>query len=83
MNLAELNTKINNLIAQHLGLRDEDVKAESKLVKDLGADSLDEVEIAMIIENECELDIPDDQIEIMKTVGEIQDYVAARLKIES
>ena len=57
----------------------ETVNAESRFVEDLRADSLDMVEIVMKIEDEFEIEIPDEDVENIKTVGQAIDYVAGRI----
>lgn len=68
MNIAERAKKI---IAEQMGVSPADLKDETRLVEDLGGDSLDQVEVVMAIEDEFEIEIPNDEDEAMRTVGDI------------
>lgn len=67
--------KINNIIVENLGVSPEEVKLDSLLSDDLGADSLDAVEISMAIEEEFGIDIPDEVLEKFKKVSDIVNFV--------
>jgi acyl carrier protein len=67
--------KVKALIVEQLGVEEEDVKMESSFVDDLGADSLDIVELVMALEEEFELEIPDEDAEKIRTVGEAVKYI--------
>lgn len=67
--------KVKALIVEQLGVEEEDVKIESSFVDDLGADSLDIVELVMALEEEFELEIPDEDAEKIRTVGEAVKYI--------
>lgn len=67
--------KIKEIIVEQLGADEEDVTMNTYLMKDLEADSLDAVEIIMAIEDEFELEIPDDMAEKFQSVGDIVRYV--------
>lgn len=71
--------KIKEIIAEQLGLRVEEIRSEAHYVEDLGADSLDIVELVMAMEEEFELEIPDEDVEKMQTVQDTLDYVSGRL----
>lgn len=68
-------SKIIEIIANQLSLRESDVKAESRFVDDLGADSLDIVELIMEMEEEFSIEIPDEDVEQMITVNDVLKYV--------
>lgn len=70
--------KIKQIIAEQLGLNEDEVKFEASLVDDLGADSLDIVELVMAMEEEFEMEIPDEDAEKIVTVKDILDYVKKR-----
>ena len=70
--------KIRQIIAEQLGLGEDEVKLEASLVDDLGADSLDIVELVMAMEEEFEMEIPDEDAEKIVTVKDILDYVKKR-----
>lgn len=67
--------KIKEIIVEQLGVEESEVKMESSFIEDLGADSLDIVELVMALEEEFELQIPDEDAEKIRTVGEAVQYV--------
>lgn len=67
--------RIKDIIADQLGVEVEDVKMETHLMKDLEADSLDAVEIIMAIEEEYDIEIPDEEAEKFQKVSDIVNYV--------
>ena len=67
--------KVQDIIAEQLGVAIDDITMETNLTKDLEADSLDAVEIIMAIEDEFGVEIPDDQAEQFKLVGNLVKYV--------
>lgn len=66
---------VRKILAQQLDLNEEDITMESAIVDDLGADSLDVVDLVMTLEDEFDQEIPDEVIEEMKTVGDIVHYI--------
>lgn len=70
-----MDEKIINLIADKLGKKKESIKMESRLVEDLGADSLDVVELIMTFEEEFGVSLPDEDVSKLKTVGDIIKYI--------
>jgi len=70
-----LEERVKKIIVEQLGVNEKDLKAESSFVDDLGADSLDTVELVMALEEEFGLDIPDDEAEKLTTVQSAVDYV--------
>ncbi len=72
--------KVKDLIVDNLGVNPEAVTLEASFVEDLGADSLDVVEFIMALEQEFELEIPDEDAEQIKTVGNAVDYITERVK---
>ncbi len=68
--------KIISIIAEQLGVDDSEVKPEAHFIDDLGADSLDTVELVMALEEEFGLEIPDEEAEKITTVKRALDYVA-------
>ena len=70
--------KIKAIIAEQLGVEEEDVKVETHLMKDLEADSLDAVEIIMAIEDEFDIEVPDEDAEKFQTVKDIISYIEAQ-----
>ncbi len=75
--MSDLETKIKQIVVEQLGVKEEDVKPESSFIDDLGADSLDTVELVMALEEEFELEIPDEEAEKIRTVQDVIDYVSA------
>ena len=67
--------KIKSIIAEQLGVKPEEVTAKASFVDDLGADSLDTVELIMALEEEFNIEIPDEDAEKMKTVGDAIKYI--------
>ncbi len=67
--------KIKSIIAEQLGVKAEEVTDNAKFVEDLGADSLDTVELVMALEEEFGIEIPDEDAEKMTTVGEAMKYI--------
>ncbi len=70
-----MEEKIINLIAEKLGKKKESITMETRLVEDLGADSLDVVELIMTFEDEFGVSLPDEDVSKMKTVGDIISYI--------
>jgi acyl carrier protein len=71
-----LATKIRQLVAEQLGVDQNQVTPQASILDDLGADSLDVVELVMAIEESFDIEIPDEAIETMRTIGDIESYVA-------
>lgn len=67
--------KVKAIIIEQLGVEPDEVKMESSFVDDLGADSLDIVELVMALEEEFDLEIPDEDAEKIRTVGEAIKYI--------
>ena len=67
--------KIKSIIAEQLGVKPEEVTPAASFVDDLGADSLDTVELIMALEEEFNIEIPDEDAEKMKTVGDAVKYI--------
>lgn len=70
-----MEQEIINLIAEKLGKKKEQINLTSRLVEDLGADSLDVVELIMSFEDEFGVSLPDEDVAKLKTVGDIIDYI--------
>ena len=71
---------VKKIIAEQLGVNEAEIKNESSFVYDLGADSLDTVELVMALEEEFECEIPDEEAEKISTVQAAIDYVSAHVK---
>ena len=74
--------KVVQVVAEQLGVKEEEVKPSAKFVEDLGADSLDTVELVMTLEEAFGIEIPDEDAEKAKTVGDVVNYIDVKLKQE-
>ena len=70
--------KIKGIIAEQLGVEEDAITMDTNLMKDLEADSLDAVEIIMAIEDEFDMEVPDEDAEKFQTVADIVNYVEAK-----
>ncbi|TDI75272.1 MAG: acyl carrier protein [Betaproteobacteria bacterium] len=73
--MEKVEQRIKKIVAEQLGVNETEVKNESSFVDDLGADSLDTVELVMALEEEFECEIPDEQAEKIHTVQQAIDFV--------
>jgi acyl carrier protein len=73
--MAELDEKVKTIIAKELGVEMEKLTPEASFMEDLGADSLDTVELVMEFEKEFNIDIPDEDAEKLRTVGDALNYL--------
>ncbi len=80
MSVENVKERVTNIIVEKLSVEPDQVKPEAQFVNDLGADSLDTVELIMGLEEEFSIEIPDDQAEKIKTVGEAISYIEAHAK---
>lgn len=78
--MAEVDGKVKKIISEQLGVAEADVKPESSFVNDLGADSLDTVELVMALEEEFGIEIPDEDAEKIATVQNAIEYIKAKAK---
>lgn len=69
--------KIKKIVVEQLGVEEEEITLESSFIDDLGADSLDIVELIMALEEEFDLEIPDKEAEKISTVGDAVEYIKA------
>jgi len=76
-----ISAKVKDIIVEQLGVDPEKVKAEASFIDDLGADSLDIVELVMAMEEEFDLEIPDEDAEKLKTVNDVQSYLTTKGKV--
>ena len=75
MNTEEVFEKVKAIIVEQLGVAETSVEMESSFIDDLGADSLDIVELIMALEEEFDMEIPDSDAEKVVTVGDVVDYI--------
>ena len=80
MSVENVQERVKNIIVEQLGVEADQVKPEAQFVNDLGADSLDTVELIMTLEEEFNIEIPDEKAEKIKTVGEAIEYIEQNAK---
>ena len=73
--MSNIEDRVRKIVAEQLGVKEEEVKSEASFVDDLGADSLDTVELVMALEEEFETEIPDEEAEKITTVQLAIDYI--------
>ena len=78
--MENIEQRVKKIVAEQLGVNEAEVKNESSFIDDLGADSLDTVELVMALEEEFECEIPDEDAEKITTVQQAIDYVNANVK---
>ena len=74
-----VDDKVKDIISEQLGVKKEEIKPESSFIDDLGADSLDTVEVVMALEEEFGIEIPDEDAEKITTVGEAVKYISNKI----
>ncbi len=77
--MGTLEARVKEIIAEELGVEREKLTKEASFMEDLGADSLDTVELVMAFEKEFDLDIPDEEAEKLRTVGDALAYLHQRM----
>lgn len=80
MTKEEILTKVKNVVAEKLNVGEDQVTTEAKFVEDLGADSLDQVELIMALEDDFDLKIPEEEAEKLVTVGSAVSYILEKTK---
>lgn len=75
-----MEDKVKKIIAKQLGVNEDQVVPSASFINDLGADSLDTVELVMALEEEFDIEIPDDEAEKIKTVADAVNYIKAHSK---
>jgi acyl carrier protein len=76
--MSSVEDQVRGIIAEQLGLKADEIKNDASFVDDLGADSLDTVELVMALEEEFETEIPDEEAEKITTVQQAIDYILAK-----
>jgi len=76
--MAAVEEKVKSIIAEQLGVKVEEVTSQASFIDDLGADSLDTVELIMALEEEFNVEIPDEDAEKMNTVGDAIKYIETK-----
>ena len=77
--MSNIEDRVKKIVAEQLGVKEEEIKAEASFVDDLGADSLDTVELVMALEEEFETEIPDEEAEKITTVQLAINYINENL----
>lgn len=75
-----IEERVKKIVVEQLGVKDDEVTTEASFVNDLGADSLDTVELVMALEDEFDMEIPDEEAEKITTIKEAIVYIEAHLK---
>ena len=78
--MENIEQRVKKIVAEQLGVAEADIKNDSSFVEDLGADSLDTVELVMALEEEFETEIPDESAEKIATVQQAIDYIKSHSK---
>ncbi len=73
-----IETKVKEIIVEQLGVNPEQVTENASFIEDLGADSLDTVELVMAFEEEFSVEVPDEDAEKLQTVGDVVKYIEAK-----
>ncbi len=77
--MSDVDEKVKDIIVEELGVEREKLAADASFMEDLGADSLDTVELVMAFEKEFDIDIPDEEAEKLRTVGDALKYLHEKL----
>lgn len=78
--MSDVEAKVKKIVASHLGVEEDKITLESSFVDDLGADSLDQVELVMAFEEEFDIEIPDEAAEKIARVSDAVNFVSANKK---
>jgi len=76
---SDLSGRIQAIVTEQLGVESAEVTKDASILDDLGADSLDVVELVMALEEAFDIEIPDDAVEAMRTIGDIQRFVESHV----
>jgi acyl carrier protein len=76
----EIEARVKKIVVEQLGVKEDEVKADASFVDDLGADSLDTVELVMALEEEFDTEIPDEDAEKILTINDAVNYIVAGLE---
>lgn len=77
--MSDIADRVKKIVVEHLGVDESKVNEGASFIDDLGADSLDTVELVMAFEKEFDLDIPDEEAEKLRTVGDALSYLRTRM----
>jgi acyl carrier protein len=81
--VSEIETRVKKIVVEQLGVKEEEVTTDASFVDDLGADSLDTVELVMALEEEFETEIPDEDAERIVTIKDAVKYIIERMEKET
>jgi len=82
MKMEEITARLREIVMDRLDVEEDQIKPDASFVEDLGADSLDIVELIMGIEEEFDIEIPDEDAEKLTNVGEAMEYIKGKLGVE-
>ena len=71
--------RLHDLVAQQLGVEQNEISSEARILDDLGADSLDVVELVMSLEEAFDIVVPDEDVETLQTIGDVENYLSGRV----
>ncbi len=80
--MSNVESRVRKIVAEQLGVKEEELRNDASFVDDLGADSLDTVELVMALEEEFETEIPDEKAEKIMTIQQAIDYISSNLDKE-
>lgn len=80
--MSNVESRVRKIVAEQLGVKEEELRNDASFVDDLGADSLDTVELVMALEEEFQTEIPDENAEKIMTIQQAIDYIDANLNKE-
>ena len=80
--MSTIEERVKKIVVEHLGVKEEEISNGASFVEDLGADSLDTVELVMALEEEFETEIPDDKAEKITTIQEAINYIEENMSKE-
>ncbi|MGF1613762.1 MAG: acyl carrier protein [Gammaproteobacteria bacterium] len=80
--MSTIEERVKQIVVEQLGVKEEEVSGDSSFVDDLGADSLDTVELVMALEEEFNCEIPDNEAEKIMTVQQAIDYIKQHIQVE-
>lgn len=75
--------RVKEVIVAELGCKEEEVIPDARFVEDLGADSLDVVQLVMVLEDKFQIDIPDEDVERLRTVKDVVNYIQDKVGVEA
>ena len=77
--MSDIAERVKKIVVEHLGVEPDKVTDQASFIDDLGADSLDTVELVMAFEKEFDIDIPDEEAEKLRTVGDAMSYLHQKI----